>query len=198
MKINFSQKTVEISKQAKLPTKFGFFYIQAFKELPENKEHFAIFTENVNKLEKPLVRIHSECLTGDTFGSLKCDCGDQLHYALHKIAEKGGLIIYLRQEGRGIGLVNKINAYSLQDQGLNTIEANHQLGFEADQRNYDMAEYILNYFQVSKIVLLTNNPHKLSTLKNIEIIDREPVIIQENSYNSDYLKVKKIDMGHLF
>ena len=155
---NFKQLTVEISKEAKLPTKFGNFKIVAFKELPANKEHSAIFTENFNKLEAPLVRIHSECLTGDTFGSLKCDCGDQLNYALKRIAEVGGILLYLRQEGRGIGLVNKINAYYLQDQGFNTIEANHQLGFEADLRNYDIANFILKYFEVDKITLLTNNP----------------------------------------
>ncbi len=195
--MKFVQKTVEISKEAKLPTKFGFFNIMAFKELPENKEHFAIFTADFNKLEIPLVRIHSECLTGDTFGSLKCDCGDQLNFALNKIAEVGGIVIYLRQEGRGIGLVNKINAYNLQDNGLNTIESNHQLGFETDERNYDMADFILNYFGVSKIILLTNNPQKISTLKNTEVIRRESIIVGENNFNSDYLKIKKTDMGHL-
>ena len=115
-----------------------------------------------------------------------------------KIAENGGIVIYLRQEGRGIGLVNKINAYYWQDQGLNTIEANHQLGFEADQRNYDMADFILNHFGISKVVLLTNNPQKLSTLKYVEVVGRESIIVGENNYNSDYLKIKKTDMGHLF
>ncbi len=195
---NFKQLTVEISKEAKLPTKFGNFKIVAFKELPANKEHSAIFTENFNKLEAPLVRIHSECLTGDTFGSLKCDCGDQLNYALKRIAEVGGILLYLRQEGRGIGLVNKINAYYLQDQGFNTIEANHQLGFEADLRNYDIANFILKYFEVDKITLLTNNPKKLSTLNEVIIVARESIIVGENIYNSDYLKVKQKDMGHLF
>lgn len=194
---NFKQLTVEISKEAKLPTKFGNFKIVAFKELPANKEHSAIFTENFNKLEAPLVRIHSECLTGDTFGSLKCDCGDQLNYALKRIAEVGGILLYLRQEGRGIGLVNKINAYYLQDQGFNTIEANHQLGFEADLRNYDIANFILKYFEVDKITLLTNNPKKLSTLNEVIIVARESIIVGENIYNSDYLKVKQKDMGHL-
>jgi GTP cyclohydrolase II len=195
---NFKQSTIVISQEAKLPTKFGNFKIVAFKELPANKEHSAIFTENFNKLEAPLVRIHSECLTGDTFGSLKCDCGDQLNYALKRIAEVGGILLYLRQEGRGIGLVNKINAYYLQDQGFNTIEANHQLGFEADLRNYDLADFILKYFEVDKIILLTNNPKKLSTLNEVKIVARESIIVGENIYNSDYLKVKKKDMGHLF
>jgi GTP cyclohydrolase II len=195
--INFSQNAIEISNIAKLPTKFGEFSIQAFKELPKNREHLAIFSNNLAEIETPLVRVHSECLTGDVFASLKCDCGEQLDFAMKKIAENGGLIIYLRQEGRDIGLLNKVNAYHLQDRGLNTIEANHQLGFEADQRSYEVADFILEYLKIDKIELLTNNPQKLSTLKNVEIVNRVPIIIEDNIFNRDYLSIKKEEMGHL-
>jgi len=154
-----------------------------------------IFKEPLEKT--PIVRIHSECLTGDTIGSLKCDCGDQLKFALKTIGEKGGMVIYLRQEGRDIGLLNKVNAYALQDAGYDTVEANHQLGFEADERNYEMVEIILHHFKIKSIKLLTNNPRKLQSLKNIEIVERIPIIIEPNKYNEDYLKTKKEDMGHL-
>lgn len=188
---------IDISEVAKLPTRYGNFLIQAFKEVESNKEHLAIFTFNLKDLPSPIVRIHSECLTGDTLGSLKCDCGDQLHFAMEKIYKDGGLIIYLRQEGRDIGLLNKVNAYHLQDNGLNTIEANHQLGFEADERKYDIADYILRYLNIQQIRLLTNNPEKLSTLQNVKIIDRVPIVMEENQYNRDYLNIKKSKMGHL-
>ena len=190
-------ENIEISKVAKLPTKFGNFLIQAFRETSSNKEHLTIFTENLSEIENPLVRIHSECLTGDALGSLKCDCGEQLDYAMEKIQKVGGLIIYLRQEGRNIGLLNKINAYNLQDGGLNTIEANHQLGFEADERDYSIADFILKYLKIKKIQLLTNNPQKLSTLKKVEISQRVPIIIKDNIFNRDYLQIKRDSMGHL-
>ena len=190
-------ENIEISKVAKLPTKFGNFLIQAFRETSSNKEHLTIFTENLSEIENPLVRIHSECLTGDALGSLKCDCGEQLDYAMEKIQKVGGLIIYLRQEGRNIGLLNKINAYNLQDGGLNTIEANHQLGFEADERDYSIADFILKYLKIKKIQLLTNNPQKLSTLKKVEISQRVPIIIKYNIFNRDYLQIKRDSMGHL-
>jgi len=194
---NFSTELIEISKTAKLPTKFGNFLIQAFKEKLSNREHLAIFTANLDSLDNPLVRIHSECLTGDALGSLKCDCGEQLDFALEKINRVGGLIIYLRQEGRNIGLLNKVNAYNLQDGGLNTIEANHQLGFEADERDYSIADYILNYLNIHKLQLLTNNPLKLSTLKKVVISQRVPIIMKDNIFNRDYLNIKKNSMGHL-
>ena len=193
----FSKEMIQLSKVAKLPTKFGNFLIQAFRETSSNKEHLAIFTDNLSELEIPLVRIHSECLTGDALGSLKCDCGEQLDFAMNKIQKNGGLIIYLRQEGRNIGLLNKVNAYNLQDGGLNTIEANHQLGFEADERDYSIADFILEYLKIEKIDLLTNNPKKLSTLKKVLISRRIPIIMEENIFNKDYLNVKKEDMGHL-
>lgn len=189
--------TIEISNQAKLPTIYGDFIVQTFKE--GDKEHLAIFTPDILEVYdfEPTVRIHSECLTGDALGSLKCDCGDQLHFALHEIAKNSGMLIYLRQEGRNIGLFNKINAYALQDQGLNTIEANHQLGFAADERSYEIVGTILDYYKISKIKLLTNNPQKLDALSHITITERLPIIIDSNKHNAAYLKIKKDEMGHL-
>ena len=188
---------ISISNSAKLPSKFGNFTLRAFKE--GEKEHLAIYkeplkTDSNNSLN---VRIHSECLTGDALGSLKCDCGDQLEYSLKYIEANGGMVIYLRQEGRNIGLLNKINAYALQDDGLNTIEANHQLGFEADERTYEIVSTILHYFEIHKINLITNNPNKLNALEGIEITQRIPIIIDSNLHNEGYLKVKKEQMGHL-
>jgi GTP cyclohydrolase II len=186
---------VEISEVANLPTKSGEFFIQAFKEVENGKEHLAIFSKKLEEI--PIVRVHSECLTGDALGSMKCDCGDQLEYALNKIYEEGGIILYLRQEGRDIGLLNKVNAYNLQDQGYNTVEANHQLGFESDLRRYEIAEYMLKHLGVEKIKLLTNNPKKLSEIKGVEIVDRVPIIMEANKFNKGYLATKKRDMGHL-
>ena len=185
---------IEISDVANLPSRFGTFKIQSFKE--GVKEHLVIFKEPYGDI--PLVRVHSECLTGDSMGSLKCDCRDQLEFALKTIEVNGGMVIYLRQEGRNIGLLNKVNAYALQDKGFNTIEANHQLGCLDDQRTYEMVEFILDYYQIKKIKLLTNNPKKIESLKDIEIVERVPVIIPSNQYNEGYLKTKKEQMGHLF
>ncbi len=184
---------VKISEIANLPTKYGDFKIQAFKE--GHKEHLVIFTKNLPDI--PAVRVHSECLTGDTFGSKKCDCGEQLEFALNYIAKNGGMVIYLRQEGRNIGLFNKVNAYSLQDKGYDTIEANHQLGFSADERTYEIVEYILNHFNIKKIKLLTNNPKKIESLKDIEIVKRVPIKVEPNPHNKEYLQIKKEKMGHL-
>jgi GTP cyclohydrolase II len=131
-------------------------------------------------------------------GSLKCDCRDQLEFALTTIEKQGGMVIYLRQEGRNIGLLNKVNVYALQDKGFNTIEANHQLGFLDDERTYEMVEFILDYYKINKIKLLTNNPKKIESLKNVEIVERVPVIIPSNKFNEGYLKTKKEKMGHLF
>jgi len=183
---------LKISQTANLPTKYGNFKIKSFKE--NDKEHLVIFTPTLPEI--PVVRIHSECLTGDALGSLKCDCGEQLEYALKKINKEGGIVIYLRQEGRGIGLFNKVNAYALQDKGLDTVEANHQLGFEADMRDFSIVEEILNHFGVKKIKLLTNNPKKIFSLKNIEVVKRIPIKITPNEYNENYLKTKKEKMGH--
>jgi GTP cyclohydrolase II len=185
---------ITLSHTANLPTKFGEFKIQAFKE--GEKEHLAIYTENLS--DAPIVRIHSECLTGDALGSLKCDCGDQLSFALKTIAKEGGMVLYLRQEGRNIGLLNKVNAYALQDTGLDTVEANHQLGFAADERSYEIVEFILTHFGVKKIRLLTNNPKKVESLEGVEIIERLPIMIEANKHNKNYLQIKKEKMGHLF
>lgn len=185
---------IETSKVAKLPSRFGTFKIQTFKE--GHKEHLVIFKNPLSDI--PVVRVHSECLTGDAIGSLKCDCRDQLEHALAEIEKHNGMVIYLRQEGRNIGLLNKVNAYALQDQGYDTVEANHQLGFGADERTYEIVEYILEYFGVNKIKLLTNNPKKIESLKGVEIVERLPIVVLSNEHNEHYLKIKKAKMGHLF
>ncbi|KAA6226745.1 MULTISPECIES: GTP cyclohydrolase II [unclassified Campylobacter] len=184
---------IKISEVAKLPTSFGEFKIQAFKE--KEKEHLCIFKGEIKDILN--LRIHSECLTGDTLNSLKCDCGEQLKFALKYIEEYGGMVIYLRQEGRNIGLFNKVNAYALQDKGCNTIEANLKLGFKADERTYEAVEFILNHYQISKINLLTNNPLKIQSFKGIEVVQRVPVLTKPTEFNEDYLKIKKEQMGHL-
>jgi len=186
--------SIEISQVATLPTKHGTFNIQVFKD-EKDKEHMAIFTDELCAI--PTVRVHSECLTGDVVGSVKCDCGEQLDFALDKIAKEGGMVIYHRQEGRNIGLLNKVNAYALQDKGFDTIEANHQLGFKADERTYEIVEFILKYFGIEKLRLLTNNPKKIESLGKIDIVERLPIQITANPHNEDYLNVKKEKMGHL-
>ncbi|MBT5934122.1 GTP cyclohydrolase II [Sulfurimonas sp.] len=184
---------IEISEVANLPSKFGLFNVKAYKE--GEKEHLVIYAKKLH--ETPIVRVHSECLTGDAIGSLKCDCREQLEYALELVAKEGGMVIYLRQEGRNIGLLNKINAYALQDKGLNTIEANHQLGFQADERTYEVVNFILEDFGIKKIQLLTNNPKKMDSISGVEIIKRVPIVIQANGFNKDYLGTKRDEMGHL-
>ncbi len=135
----------------------------------------ALFTDDLS--DEPIVRVHSECLTGDALGSVKCDCGEQLHFAQALIAKEGGMIIYHRQEGRNIGLLNKVNAYALQDGGLDTVAANHQFGFKADERTYEVVEFILKHFGIKKLKLLTNNPTKIDSLPDIKIIERIPIQI---------------------
>ena len=188
---------IKISQIANLPSRFGNFKVKAFKEASADgcKEHLVIYKEDIE--ETPIVRVHSECLTGDAIGSLKCDCRDQLEYALEMAEKTNGMVIYLRQEGRNIGLLNKINAYALQDKGLNTVEANHQLGFEADERTYEIVTFILHHFNIHKIKLLTNNPDKINSINNIEIVERVPIIMDSNKFNKSYLDVKKDEMGHL-
>ena len=188
-------KQIDISNVATLPTRHGTFRIQAFKE--GCKEHLAIFTEGFEALDAPLVRVHSECLTGDALGSMKCDCGEQLDEALKRIAQEGGLLIYHRQEGRNIGLLNKVNAYALQDTGLDTVAANHQLGFKADERTYEIVQSILEYYGLKRIRLLTNNPSKIDSLQGIDIIERIPIQVASNPHNEAYLRTKKEKMGHL-
>lgn len=185
---------IDISEEANLPSRFGDFKIKSFKE--GCKEHLAIYSKNL--AEVPIVRVHSECLTGDAIGSLKCDCRDQLEYALKLASETNGMVIYLKQEGRNIGLLNKVNAYALQDKGFDTVAANHQLGFRADERTYEMVTFILHHFGIKKIKLLTNNPDKIKSISDIEIVERIPIIMDSNEHNKGYLSVKKEQMGHLF
>jgi GTP cyclohydrolase II len=185
---------IEISQLANLPTKHGDFKIQSFKQA--DKEHLAIYSPLCDFDDAPCVRIHSECLTGDAIGSIKCDCQAQLNYALEYINKNNGIVLYLRQEGRNIGLLNKVNAYALQDQGYDTVEANHQLGFKDDERTYEIVDFIFDYYKINKIKLLTNNPSKLQSLK-VEIIERLPINVGENKENSQYLKVKKEKMDHM-
>ena len=185
------------SNIANLPTKYGKFKIKAYKD--GNQEHLAIMSENFETLDAPYVRIHSECLTGDTLGSLKCDCQNQLDLSLKFIAEHGGLVIYHRQEGRNIGLVNKVNAYALQDLGRNTIQANLELGFSEDDRDYSIVGHIFNDLGIKKLKLITNNPKKIQYVESlgIEIIERIPAITESNKYNEAYLLTKKEHMGHM-
>lgn len=187
---------------ALLPTEFGEFEIYAYRNLQDNTEHVAIVKGDLAQFpNKPImVRVHSECLTGDALGSLRCDCRMQLQAALKMIDNAGsGVVIYLRQEGRGIGLINKLKAYSLQDLGLDTVEANERLGFPADLRNYGMGAQMLNDLGVNKIRLITNNPRKIAGLKGygIEIVDRVPLLIEANDYNTGYLTTKAEKLGHL-
>lgn len=191
------KQTIIESKIANLPTKYGNFDVKAYKD--GCQEHLAIMSKNFKELKTPNVRIHSECLTGDSVGSLKCDCNKQLVLALELIAKEGGLVIYHRQEGRNIGLVNKINAYSLQDEGYNTVEANIKLGFKADERDYKAVGYILKDLGLDEIRLMTNNPKKIQFVEScgIKINERTPSIIKSNPHNENYLKIKKEQMGHL-
>jgi len=187
---------VKFEAQSKLPTIYGEFIIRAYSE--NNKEHIAlIMGELKNGI---IVRIHSQCITGEVFGSLRCDCGFQLNYALRRISEeKNGILIYLSQEGRGIGLINKIKAYYLQDIGYDTVSANHQLGFESDLRNYKTAFEILKDLGVSEIKLMTNNPNKIKELEiyGIKIIERIPIFTKANEYNRNYILTKIKKLGHL-
>ena len=182
---------------ARLPTKYGEFRIIAFPGEEENREHLAIIMGDIAEGEV-LVRVHSECLTGDTFYSKRCDCGIQLESAMEKIAKEGkGMIVYLRQEGRGIGLVNKLHAYNLQDEGMDTVEANEKLGFEGELREYEAAARILKSMSVSKIILMTNNPAKVEDLRSNGFeVKRIPHKTIPNKENKEYLKTKSERMGH--
>lgn len=188
---------IEQSNIANLPTRYGKFKIKAYKD--NNQEHLAIMSEDFEEIEAPYIRVHSECLTGDTLGSLKCDCQSQLDLALKFIAQEGGLVIYHRQEGRNIGLLNKINAYALQDKGRNTIEANVELGFGEDDRDYRVVKYIFDDLKIKKLKLITNNPAKIEYIESlgVEIVERIPAITKTNKYNENYISTKKNKMGHL-
>jgi GTP cyclohydrolase II len=186
--------------KAKLPTKWGDFTIHALEVSLDGKEHAALAMGDLSGDDPVLTRVHSECLTGDAFSSLRCDCGPQLDAAMQKIAEIGrGVIVYLRQEGRGIGLVNKIKAYALQDKGQDTVEANINLGFKADLRSFEVAAEILDSLEVSKVKLMTNNPRKVSALQaaNINVVERVPLQFGKNPHNEHYLSTKHGKLGHL-
>ena len=189
------------SNAANLPTEYGSFKIISFKLKGNNiHEHCIVYKGDLNHKENVLTRIHSECLTGDVFTSQKCDCGKQLEESMKAIAEKGsGMILYLRQEGRGIGLYNKVNAYALQDEGQDTIEANHSLGFDTDLRDFTIAIKAAEYMNVKSIELMSNNPEKVKIWENsnVKVNKRIPLQIESNCYNEDYLKVKKEQLSHM-
>ena len=195
-----TERLIERVAEARLPTRYGPFQAIAYKSHVDVGEHIALTLGEWTEDEPVLVRIHSECLTGDVFGSMRCDCGEQIDLALQQIAEAGsGIFLYMRQEGRGIGLHNKIKAYSLQDQGLDTVEANETLGFEPDLRHYGVGAQILRDLGVRKLNLLTNNPKKVVGLSgfDLEIVDRIPVEAEVTDENRTYMKTKKARMGHI-
>jgi 3,4-dihydroxy 2-butanone 4-phosphate synthase/GTP cyclohydrolase II len=186
--------------RAKLPTEFGIFELVGFDNDIDDKEHVALVKGEITPDEPVLVRVHSECLTGDIFHSVRCDCGDQLHRAMEMIEEEGkGVIVYMRQEGRGIGLINKLKAYHLQDKGRDTVEANIELGFPVDLRDYGIGAQILVYLGVRKMKLMTNNPKKIIGLEGygLEIVERISIEIPPTKENKRYLKTKKDKMGHI-
>lgn len=195
-----TERLVKPETTVNLPTPFGMFKMRLYHSLPENEHHIALIMGEPEKEKTPLVRVHSECLTGDVFGSRRCDCGAQLHEAMNQIGELGcGVLIYLRQEGRGIGLKHKIHAYALQEQGLDTVDANTELGFEPDSRDYCAAAQILQDLNIDNLVLLTNNPKKVEGLKQygITIAKRAAIAIEPTEYNEFYLETKKRRLGHL-
>jgi GTP cyclohydrolase II len=198
--IQYPEKHIKVVTSAALPTRFGDFRAVVFSIGADGKEHIALIHGNVEGEEKVPVRMHSECLTGDTLGSYRCDCRDQLEAALRYLGnQESGILLYLRQEGRGIGLINKIKAYALQDRGMDTVEANHALGFADDERDYSAAAGMLNALRVKSIKLLSNNPRKMEGLQRLGIVitERMPHIMPANRHNHKYLETKARKSGHV-
>ena len=192
--------SVEFVASASLPTQWGHFTIHGFEERRTGKEHVLLTFGDISGDDSVLCRIHSECLTGDCMFSLRCDCGPQLQAAMERIAVEGrGIILYLRQEGRGIGLLNKIKAYALQDSGADTVEANVQLGFEPDSRDYQICKPMLDHFRLVSLKLMTNNPRKINALlgMGIEVPEIVPLHIEANAHNKSYLATKVDKLGHV-
>ncbi len=196
-----TETLVQQVAQSQLPTKHGLFTVHVYDDLVTGQHHVALVLGTWSLDDAVLVRVHSECLTGDTFGSLRCDCGEQLQIALAKIAANGrGVLLYMRQEGRGIGLVDKIRAYALQEQGFDTVEANLELGFPPDMRHYGIGAQILYDLGVRKMRLLTNNPRKIAGLEGygLEVSERVPIVMSAGEHNRSYLHTKQVKLGHLF
>lgn len=201
--IEYRKRTESFVKQiadVDFPSRYGHFRIKAYEGTLDGKCHIAVVKGDVAGKKNVLVRVHSECLTGDALGSLRCDCGDQLATALKNIEKEGeGVVLYMRQEGRGIGLANKMRAYELQDKGADTVEANVELGFAPDLRDYGIGAQILSDLGLTSIRLMTNNPAKRAGLEgyNLEIVERVPLVVKANKFDKRYLRVKKVKMGHL-
>lgn len=194
------ERLIRLEKTVNLPTPFGMYQMNLYHSIPEDEHHIALVMGEPQKERNPLVRMHSECLTGDVFGSLRCDCGSQLHEAMRRIGKRGGgVLLYMRQEGRGIGLKHKIHAYALQDQGLDTVDANTELGFDPDMRDYCAAAQMLHELGIDSIELMTNNPEKVTGLEKygITVARRMPIAIDPTAYNEFYLGTKKKRLGHL-
>jgi GTP cyclohydrolase II len=193
--------SIRYIETAKLPTPWAVFDMHGFEDIDDQKEHLLLTLGDFNDGAPVLVRIHSECLTGDALFSMRCDCGSQLQAAMERIAEEGrGAILYLRQEGRGIGLMNKIRAYGLQDQGADTVEANEELGFDADMRDYSMCKIMLEHVAIRRLRLLTNNPRKVAAMEKLgfEVVERIALQTGQNAHNARYLATKAGKLGHLF
>jgi len=194
------EKLVELEQVVKLPTEYGEFDLHLYRSKLDGQHHLALVKGKIDRNTPTLVRVHSECLTGDVFGSRRCDCGNQLHAALRQIAEEGnGVLVYMRQEGRGIGLAAKIHAYKLQEQGLDTVEANAKLGYATDLRDYGLGAQILFDLGVRQFRFLTNNPKKVVGLEGygIQMVEQVPIRTEPNPYNAKYLETKKVKLGHM-
>ena len=197
---NRNEKLISLEREIKMPTKAGAFRLRLYSSKSDQKDHLALVCGEPDGNKLPLVRVHSECMTGDIFNSMRCDCGEQLEVSMKEIQEHGfGAVIYARQEGRGIGLAHKLHAYELQEQGLDTVEANHELGFDADERDYVIPAQILKDLQMEQVKLLTNNPAKILGLEmyGIEVVERVSLILPASEHNDFYMATKRDKMGHI-